>query len=203
MQERGTVESFSRERGFGFIRPDNTAGEKLFLHIRDMKTRALLPVPGDCILYRRGVDKDGRPCAVEAQIVGQRLAMLSEKMAVMGPLAVSISFLVLVWLGTNDGWINALLIWPYGALSLLALVIYAVDKRAAQKDQQRIPEFNLHLLALFGGWPGALVARHALRHKTRKQPFRTIFWILVVVNIGLLILLFTPMGEQWLMERLP
>ena len=35
---------------------------------------------------------------------------------------------------------------------------------------------------LMGGWPGALVARRVFRHKTSKQPFRTIFWATVIVN---------------------
>ncbi|HBH72150.1 MAG TPA: hypothetical protein DDY43_01605 [Synechococcales bacterium UBA10510] len=41
---------------------------------------------------------------------------------------------------------------------------------------------QLHLLALLGGWPGGLIARHKLRHKTIKQPFRFIFWCTVVLN---------------------
>ena len=35
---------------------------------------------------------------------------------------------------------------------------------------------------LVGGWPGALVARRVFRHKTTKQPFRTIFWVTVIAN---------------------
>jgi uncharacterized membrane protein YsdA (DUF1294 family) len=33
-----------------------------------------------------------------------------------------------------------------------------------------------------GGRPGALVARQAFRHKTTKQPFRTIFWVTVIAS---------------------
>jgi uncharacterized membrane protein YsdA (DUF1294 family) len=33
-----------------------------------------------------------------------------------------------------------------------------------------------------GGWPGALVARRVLRHKTTKQPFRTIVWLTVIAT---------------------
>jgi uncharacterized membrane protein YsdA (DUF1294 family) len=32
------------------------------------------------------------------------------------------------------------------------------------------------------GWPGALAARRVFRHKTTKQPFRTIFWGTVIAN---------------------
>lgn len=114
------------------------------------------------------------------------------KRGILQPLTIALGFFVLLGLGVAGGWINPLLVWPYGLLSVLALILYALDKRAARRNQRRIPEINLHILSLFGGWPGALVARHWLRHKTRKQPFRTFFWVIVVINIAILILVFTP-----------
>ena len=86
--------------------------------------------------------------------------------------------------------------WPWwgvlaiAALSLLTYVVYAVDKGAAQRNGQRVPENNLHLLAVLGGWPGALLAQQNLRHKSIKQPFRRVFWFTVVMN-WLLVLLMT------------
>ena len=76
----------------------------------------------------------------------------------------------------------ATLLLAYAVLSLAAFVMYRADKKAAEKGAWRTPEANLHVVALLGGWPGALVARRVFRHKTRKQPFRTIFWITVVAN---------------------
>lgn len=32
--------------------------------------------------------------------------------------------------------------------------------------------------------PAALIARHRLRHKTRKQPFRVLFWMTVAGNLA-------------------
>ena len=59
--------------------------------------------------------------------------------------------------------------WPLILLmSLLTLVVYAWDKRQAIRGGWRVPEARLHLLELCGGWPGALVARQWLRHKTQK-----------------------------------
>ncbi len=78
----------------------------------------------------------------------------------------------------------------YGIASLLTFSIYAVDKAAAKKGAWRIKESTLHLWSFIGGWPGALVAQKTLRHKTRKQPFRFIFWVTVVLNIGLLVILY-------------
>ncbi|MBE0472366.1 MAG: DUF1294 domain-containing protein [Methyloprofundus sp.] len=68
----------------------------------------------------------------------------------------------------------------YGIASLLTFLIYAVDKTAIQKGGRRIKESTLHFF-LVGGWPGALLAQKTCWHKTRKQPFRCIFW--VTINI--------------------
>ena len=74
-------------------------------------------------------------------------------------------------------------VW-YTAISLLTFVVYAIDKRAARKNRWRIPEAQLHLLALLGGWPGAIIAQQVLRHKSVKPLFRIIFWISVGLNIA-------------------
>ncbi|MGV8082762.1 MAG: DUF1294 domain-containing protein [Coriobacteriia bacterium] len=70
----------------------------------------------------------------------------------------------------------------YGVLSVVLFVFYGIDKAAARRGMRRIPERWLHMLAVLGGWPGALAGQLVFRHKTRKQPFRTIFWLTVVLN---------------------
>lgn len=74
----------------------------------------------------------------------------------------------------------------YGAASAAAVIVYAADKSTARRDDWRTPERTLHLLALAGGWPGALVAQTVFRHKTRKVPFRIIFWTTVALNCAAL-----------------
>ncbi|OHX15587.1 hypothetical protein BI343_16525 [Chromobacterium amazonense] len=71
------------------------------------------------------------------------------------------------------------------AASLLTFIVYWRDKRAARTGAWRTPEATLLLLGLAGGWPGAWLARHGLRHKTRKQPFRALFWLSVLANLAL------------------
>jgi len=61
---------------------------------------------------------------------------------------------------------------------------YAVDKRAARLGRRRVPERTLLVLGLLGGWPAAQVARHVLRHKTRKASFRRAHRATVVVNVA-------------------
>ncbi|WP_027328744.1 DUF1294 domain-containing protein [Marinimicrobium agarilyticum] len=91
------------------------------------------------------------------------------------------------------------------ALSLLLIVfslitygLYAKDKAAAQKNEWRVSERTLHIAALLGGWPGALLAQSRLRHKTRKTRFRVVFWLTVLINFGGLAWLHTPQGNTQL-----
>ena len=88
-------------------------------------------------------------------------------------------------------WIAAL----YAAMSLVTFIAYAVDKSAAKRGNWRTPERTLHLLALAGGWPGALCAQELLRHKSTKTAFRSVFWLTVFVNVMGLVLLTTPLSK--------
>lgn len=90
----------------------------------------------------------------------------------------------------------------YAAISLLTFSIYYLDKSAARSGTRRTPESTLHLLSLAGGWPGAIIAQQWFRHKTRKQPFRSIFWLTLLANIGILIWLQTPRGSLFMEQML-
>jgi uncharacterized membrane protein YsdA (DUF1294 family) len=80
----------------------------------------------------------------------------------------------------TDAWL--IVLGVYGVLSVVLFGMYGMDKAAAERGTWRTPEVSLHLVALAGGWPGAMVGMRVFRHKTKKQPFRTIFWCTVVAN---------------------
>lgn len=61
------------------------------------------------------------------------------------------------------------------------------DKQRARAGQRRIPEADLLGLAIIGGSPGALIARHMFRHKTRKEPFSTQLFVILALQLGALI----------------
>jgi len=100
----------------------------------------------------------------------------------MRALIAAVTFLALVCLLAALGRMPWAVVGVYAAASALAFVAYGADKSAAQSHRWRTSESTLHLFALFGGWPGALVAQQMFRHKTRKAPFRTMFWATVIVN---------------------
>ncbi len=72
----------------------------------------------------------------------------------------------------------------YAVMSGLTLIAYGVDKGQARRHQGRIPELTLHLLALAGGWPGALLGQRWFRHKTRKWGFQLLTWSIVLAHLG-------------------
>lgn len=88
----------------------------------------------------------------------------------------------------------------YCALTALTFIVYAADKSAARAGRRRTPESTLHLLALGGGWPGALLAQQFLRHKSTKPQFRDTFWVTVLLNVAAFIMLCSPLGRGWLRQ---
>ena len=79
-------------------------------------------------------------------------------------------------LGLDHRWVAAYALVLSGA----SYWIYAVDKRRAQAGEWRVPESQLHLLELLGGWPGAFLAQRRLRHKCSKRSFQCVFWLIVL-----------------------
>lgn len=70
----------------------------------------------------------------------------------------------------------------YLSVSVVAFATFAWDKRAAQRGRRRIPERNLHLLELLGGWPGAILAMRTLRHKSSKPSYQIILFLIVFLH---------------------
>ncbi|OAT43455.1 integral membrane protein [Hafnia paralvei ATCC 29927] len=69
-------------------------------------------------------------------------------------------------------------------LNALTLIIYGIDKLAAVKSWQRVPEMTLLFFGLIGGWVGAILGQQIFRHKTQKQPYKTYFIITVILNLA-------------------
>lgn len=67
-------------------------------------------------------------------------------------------------------------------LNLALLLLYGYDKAVAGGARTRVPERLLHLLALAGGSPAALLGQSLFRHKTAKAPFRSMTLFIVVLQ---------------------
>ena len=77
------------------------------------------------------------------------------------------------------------LLAAYVIMSLISFVLYALDKRAAERGLRRTAERTLHLIDLLGGWPGGLAAVYLLRHKSSKIRFKAILWLIIAAHAGL------------------
>ena len=73
------------------------------------------------------------------------------------------------------------------AVNFWTILRFWQDKQRAVTGERRIPEADLLGLALIGGSPGALLARKWFRHKTRKEPFSTQLFVIVVIQLGLIL----------------
>ena len=182
---RGVLEDWNDDRGFGFITP-SAGGSRVFVHISAFPG-GKRPATGCEVTYAEVRDERNRPRASQVRYVGLTPAGGSAARGVPGAIAVSTLFFAVLVALLVLGEVPVILLGAYGLFSGLAFLMYGADKAAAQQGRWRTRESTLHAMSLVGGWPGALVARRAFRHKTTKQPFRTIFWVTVVVNCAALV----------------
>lgn len=71
-------------------------------------------------------------------------------------------------------------------INLAGFLLFAWDKYCARQGRWRVKERTLLLLAALGGSIGIVAGQRILRHKTRKQPFRTYLATIVIMQIVLL-----------------
>ncbi len=74
-------------------------------------------------------------------------------------------------------------------MSLVAIVLYAEDKRRARKKQWRIKESLLLSVGFFGGALGAILAMKLFRHKTKHWYFWAVNIIGFIAHIALAIII--------------
>lgn len=194
---KGKISSWNDERGFGFITPDN-GGERVFLHVKALRHRGRRPEASDAVTYALGADQRGRPRAERVAVANDGAFRAAKGPRKAGAYFLAGAFLAIVGASVWNSALPPAVLAVYLALSAVTFAAYALDKSAARRGGWRTAESRLHLLALLGGWPGALVAQATLRHKSRKQPFRTVFWGTVVLNGAFFVWLLTPRAQDLL-----
>lgn len=193
MAVRGKVTKWNDEKGFGFIAP--SSGEnQVFVHIKALPRSVRRPQVGADVTYEAVMDSQGRIRAENVKLLGSRFSLGPAVTAFIAS-GIFLSFVAAI---AMHGRLPFAVLWLYIGMSVLSLIIYALDKSAAKKGGQRTPEKTLHLLSLGGGWPGAMYAQQLLRHKSSKKSFRVVFWLTVVINIAALGYLLSPYGSPYL-----
>jgi uncharacterized membrane protein YsdA (DUF1294 family)/cold shock CspA family protein len=182
---QGKITSWKDEQGFGFINP-NGGGPAVFVHIKSFSESGRRPVPDNIVTYELTTNERGQPRAEKVAFVRVGAPRQTAARTSIGSLVTAAGFLVLLAIAVSARKLPPLVLWSYISLSIATFIAYALDKSAASNDRWRTKESTLHMLALAGGWPGALLAQQLLRHKSKKASFRVTLWGTVFVNAGAL-----------------
>jgi len=209
MRREGTIKTWNSERAFGFILP-NDGGPDVFVHINAFQDNRSQPQEGLRVSFELEQTPEGKKRAKLVRALpfkpstNTRLTRAAESVrpaprpAPWGTAtylvlaAFVVLFVVASVLWRMSGWVAV----AYLLLSVVCFLAYAIDKSAAAAGSRRIPEATLHLLALLGGWPGAIVGQQFLRHKSSKAEFRAVFWFTVVFNVVAFVVAVSPLGAS-------
>lgn len=77
------------------------------------------------------------------------------------------------------------MIYYLPVINLITFLLFAHDKRAAQKKTWRVKEFYLLGFAFLGGSLGAYLGTYILKHKTKKPKFKILILAFLIIHIFL------------------
>lgn len=181
----GKITTWKDEQGFGFITP-NGGGAPVFVHIKSFTAAGPRPLGNEIVHYDLTVNDKGQPRAANVAFYRPRTQRQALPQRGGARVWTASGFLGLLAALVLVGRCPLPVPLVYLGMGILTFGVYAADKSAARNGRWRTQESTLHLLAFFGGWPGALLAQHFLRHKSTKRSFQGVFWFTVVANCGVL-----------------
>jgi uncharacterized membrane protein YsdA (DUF1294 family)/cold shock CspA family protein len=196
MRLEGTLRSWNDERGFGFIHPRD-GGDDVFVHISAFRTREIRPASNQLVSYEVEPGQEGKlrarnveqisPEAEAPLLVPDRLP----RRDVYGWLAILLFIFLYAALSASQG-VAHVFAAVYVIASVVTIVVYALDKYSSIRGGWRVSESTLLTLGVLGGWPGAIVAQQAIRHKSNKPSFRRALWATVVLNVAFFVFWHSP-----------
>lgn len=192
-RHQGRITSWKDEQGFGFITPHG-GGPEVFVHIKSIGSGAVRPVGNEIVTYDLNVNGRGQARAENVAYVDARSARPRLPRSGTRPLLAAGALLLLIGIAVVLGELPFVVLALYLVASSATFIAYALDKSAARHERRRISENTLHLLAVIGGWPGALLAQQLLRHKSSKESFRALFWVTVALNCCVLLWMLSASG---------
>jgi uncharacterized membrane protein YsdA (DUF1294 family)/cold shock CspA family protein len=210
---QGKITNWNDDKGFGFVEP-NGGGVRAFVHIKAFNPRSRRPENGDDIIYELVKENNNRYKANNVIFTSDYNKVRLHNVAhnnrknnnqknskpsnnLLGSL-LAVCFCIALVISILTAQVPVYIGFAYIIISLVTILIYAKDKYSAQNNHWRTPESTLHLLSLTGGWPGALFAQKALRHKTSKSEFISTYRVTVFLNVVALLVMYTEQGQTFL-----
>ncbi len=197
MRQAGRITQWKDAEGYGFITPEG-GGPRVFLHISAFARRSPRPVGDEAVTFDVNADAQGRPRARKVAYLARQTKRSRTSRRHLPRVAIAVVFLGGVTAAGLAGWLPLVVPLVYAIVSVMTFLAYRRDKLAAVRHRWRIPESNLLLYGLAGGWPGAMAAQQVYAHKSRKRPFQLWFWFTVAVNVAALGWAGSPAGMEWL-----
>jgi uncharacterized membrane protein YsdA (DUF1294 family)/cold shock CspA family protein len=204
MRFEGTLKTWNGDRGFGFIEPSQ-GGQEIFVHIKSFPSGVGYPKVNQLLSFEVELGQQGKKRAKNVLLVREKALPIrgvnrhdsSAQWSTASLFAIPVFLIIysavsMIW--RSPSWLAGV----YLLASMVTFMAYALDKSAAERGAWRTPESTLHLLALTGGWPGALLAQQLLRHKSTKLEFRQVFWVTVLINVLGFVMIYSPLGRRLL-----
>ena len=85
---------------------------------------------------------------------------------------------------------NEFFIAFFATINVFSFIYFGLDKRKAQKNQQRIPERSLLIMTLFGGTIGSILGMLLFNHKIAKKSFVIKILLIIIIQILILYLIY-------------
>jgi len=173
---QGYIIHFNEEKGYGFIDSDEYE-ENIFVHISEV-TNAESLEQGQEVEFQ--IEKTAKGLSAVSVKAG---AKQHSPYLIFGIVSLLMTLAIFTYATQQLQILLAYLL----AINISTFLLYGYDKFVSKGERLRVPELNLQALALLGGSPAALLAQRFFRHKTIKESFQIIYWIIVAIQFGVLI----------------
>jgi len=177
MKTTGIVVQYNKEKGYGFIK-SNAYSKQIFIHIKSVKNASELSQGQKVEFQIKETSKGLSAIKVHAG------ATQKSPYLIFALVSAFLTFSISVYLYKYQT-ITPILSYII-AINITIFILYGYDKFIAINGGLRVPEWNLHALALLGGSPTGLIAQKTFRHKTVKGSFQLVYWGIVVLQVGII-----------------
>lgn len=174
---QGKVIHFNVEKGYGFIFSEEYE-EDIFVH-KSKLTNATELFQGQSVEFQ--IKETKRGLSAVSVVAG---AKQQSPYVIFGVISLILTVIIFSYLYFYEP-IKPILSYII-AINLSTFLLYGYDKLIAGGEKLRIPEWNLHALAIVGGSPAGLASQKFFRHKTLKGSFQLVYWTIVVIQVGLI-----------------